>query len=418
MSCTAIADDGRYIWGATEKGVLRIDKKSHSLKVFTTLNSDLPVNWVNSIAIDSSGMKWMGSQMGLISFNDTEWKVFTAENSGLPDNSVLFVDCDPSCKLWLITASGHLVNFDGKEWWSDDLTARKVTSLHLLEAASSGIYIATYGHGLYHYTSGTIEQIALDMADSAEILTLKVSPDGSLWIGTSSGLFKYHDDKATIFQGPGALPDNIINDIEFTPSGNNWIVSSTGVIKYRDDQWQSFGRFLDVPNDTKFLDFLSGENNIHYIATSSGVLCLKDSTGRPKNSVFISVGGFDHTSSKLEYDRLIPVEKWLMINYGIGIGKEREWDYSWDSPAKGGKPYGIIPVHAGMLLGGNTVFAEIGLQASYISGNNNLNYRLQRYIGLRIQPQRFHRTIWRINYATWMRGEINSELSLSFGFAF
>lgn len=419
MSCTAIADDGRHLWVATEKGVLRINKKSKSSKVYSTLNSGLPVNWVNSITKDSSGIKWMGSQMGLISFNDVEWNLFTSENSGLPDNSVLSVDCDPSGKLWLITASDHLASFNGREWWSDDLKAKNVTSLHLLAAASSGIYIATYGHNLYHYSGGTIEQIAIDLADNTEIRKLKVSPDGCLWIGTSSGLFKYMDNKATLFQGPGALPDDIINDIDFSTPGITWILSSTGLIKYKDDQWQSFSQFMDVPADTKFLDFQAGENNIHYIATSSGVLCLKDSTGRPKNSVYASLGGFDHSSFKVEYDRLIPAEEWLLLSYGIGIGKEREWHSGgWDAPSYAGAGYGIVPVHAGVLLGTNSIFAEFGLQASFLSGNNDPNYRLQRYLGLRIQPRIFNRTLWRIYYAGHLKGETNSEITVSFGFAF
>ena len=43
---------------------------------------------VNSIAIDGSGNKWIGTWNGLAKFDGTNWTVYNTSNSGLPENII------------------------------------------------------------------------------------------------------------------------------------------------------------------------------------------------------------------------------------------------------------------------------------------------------------------------------------------
>lgn len=56
-----------------------------------------------SIAIDSSGNKWIGTSGGFWKFNDTIWTAFNIENSGLPDNYVTSVVVDGNGSKWIGT---------------------------------------------------------------------------------------------------------------------------------------------------------------------------------------------------------------------------------------------------------------------------------------------------------------------------
>ncbi len=48
---------------------------------YNSVNSGLPSNIVNSIAIDESGVKWIGTVEGLVKYNGTKSTVYNVENS-------------------------------------------------------------------------------------------------------------------------------------------------------------------------------------------------------------------------------------------------------------------------------------------------------------------------------------------------
>jgi sugar lactone lactonase YvrE len=55
--------------------------------VYNTENSGLPFHYVNAIAIDGQGNKWIGTWGGgLAKFDGVTWTVFALSNSGLPSN--------------------------------------------------------------------------------------------------------------------------------------------------------------------------------------------------------------------------------------------------------------------------------------------------------------------------------------------
>ena len=70
----------------------------------------MPDNWVNSIAIDGLGGKWIGTHDGgLAKFDGTTWKVYTLSNSGLPDNCVWSIVIDGLGNKWIVTNNGLAV---------------------------------------------------------------------------------------------------------------------------------------------------------------------------------------------------------------------------------------------------------------------------------------------------------------------
>lgn len=79
--------------------------------VINTDNSDIPSNQVNSIYIDSSNVKWVGTDLGLARFNDTTWVVYTTADH-LLNNNVNDIDYERTAygkELWIATDSGLTV---------------------------------------------------------------------------------------------------------------------------------------------------------------------------------------------------------------------------------------------------------------------------------------------------------------------
>jgi len=81
-----LADEGEYLWVGTEHGgLVKLNKSNGDFIIYDKLNSGLPSNWVNAIAIDGQGNKWIGTNGGgLAKFDGVSWTVYNSSNSGLP----------------------------------------------------------------------------------------------------------------------------------------------------------------------------------------------------------------------------------------------------------------------------------------------------------------------------------------------
>src|SRR6187549_1921549 len=81
-------------------------------------NSPLPDNSVRTIAIDTQGRKWFGTDYGMAVFDDTNWTVYTTLNSGLTDNTIKCIRFDANDVAWICTGLGGVNKFDGTNWTS------------------------------------------------------------------------------------------------------------------------------------------------------------------------------------------------------------------------------------------------------------------------------------------------------------
>jgi hypothetical protein len=102
-------------WIGTSGGLVKFDDTNWTL--YNTSNSGLPYNSVSSIAIDGSGNKWMwtgvipfgwGARGVLTKFDGTNWTVYDKSDSDLPDNVINSIVIDESGNKWIGTGSGGL----------------------------------------------------------------------------------------------------------------------------------------------------------------------------------------------------------------------------------------------------------------------------------------------------------------------
>ena len=105
-----IALEGNYVWCAMNNdGVLRYNKTDGSYVQYTTEN-ELPNNivlnnWIRCIAVDKKGVKWIGVNFGIISFDDTTWTAYSSEDTGIsygPNN----VAIDHDNVKWFTASEG------------------------------------------------------------------------------------------------------------------------------------------------------------------------------------------------------------------------------------------------------------------------------------------------------------------------
>ena len=83
--------------------------------VYYISNSGLPASRVNSIAIDGSGNKWIGTSDGLAVFDGEVWTVYNTSNSDIPDYVINSIAIESNGIKWIGTFDG-LASFDGNTW--------------------------------------------------------------------------------------------------------------------------------------------------------------------------------------------------------------------------------------------------------------------------------------------------------------
>ncbi|MDX1286183.1 MAG: two-component regulator propeller domain-containing protein, partial [Draconibacterium sp.] len=138
---------------ACEQSLLEFD--GEYWQVYNAQNSELPQNYINAIAIDSDGDKWIGLNSlvgGLVYFNGADWIRYTTDNSNIPFNHIQNIAIDKTGIIWLGSNKG-LAKFDGQDW-------------ELFDISNSGL-------------------------PSNDITSLAIDSLNNVWIGTLAGMAIY-----------------------------------------------------------------------------------------------------------------------------------------------------------------------------------------------------------------------------------
>ncbi len=209
-------------------------KASYAFKHFvndTTGNNSVSSNIIWSIAFDSKGFGWIGTENGLNRFGvgDDDKITFTAyyKNSGtapLTDNSIWKVYVDGNNNIWLLSFYGMLDCLLSKEaslapasakfihllpLLNDKLHDKNFIILSLMEDEKKTLWAGTDKQGLLHFSIDINEHTANiayaehfvhdDIDDKSlsnnAVYSLYEDGNGVMWIGTSNGISKYISQK-------------------------------------------------------------------------------------------------------------------------------------------------------------------------------------------------------------------------------
>lgn len=151
--------------------------------LFNTLNSPLPDDQINALAIDKQDVKWIGTSKGLVRWQGDEWKTFNSSNSPLPSDYVQSLAVEDNSTLWVGTTEG-LARLTGNDWQVYTTANSPLTHKGILcivhDAQRKITYIGT---------EGSIIKIGADnhwdivLENDNPVLSLAVDRDGSLWAG-------------------------------------------------------------------------------------------------------------------------------------------------------------------------------------------------------------------------------------------
>lgn len=140
----------------------------------------------------------------------------------------------------------------------------------LAEDSNAHLWIGTAKAGLYQLTSaGLMEACVEQSLKQAGILSLHVSEDDALWIGTSSGLAHFRSGRLTVFPEESGLPQTAIFGVIEDDQSQLWLNHSQGISRVA---WEELVSWL---NNAQLLPAVA-----HY-GVSDGLLSIDSERASP-----------------------------------------------------------------------------------------------------------------------------------------
>lgn len=155
---------------------------------------------------------------------------------GLPSDSLTAVLQTRDGFLWVGTSAG-LVRFNGVKFTEMNLatsaTNNPVRVTALGEDSNGYLWIGTQEHGLFELAQGKVrhfmkEQGLLD----DHVTSLAAGGNGTVWIGSSSGLNLWTGGHFKSFTTQDGLPDKFVSGVNVAPSGTIWITTRVGMCRF------------------------------------------------------------------------------------------------------------------------------------------------------------------------------------------
>lgn len=191
--------------------------------IFNKSNSNIPSDFVFSIAIDSDNKKWIGTNSGLAIFDDNNWTIFNKSNSQLPSDFIFFIYIDRKNNKWIGTgygliplSTGGLVKYDGTNWIVYNSSNSNLPSNFVTCAAedkAGNLWFGTWDKGLVKYngSSWTSYNTSNSQLPNNTVMTLFIDESDNKWIGTYGGglaVFRENGVIISVKKENNTLPDN------------------------------------------------------------------------------------------------------------------------------------------------------------------------------------------------------------------
>ncbi len=305
---TLFIDSQGKMWVGTFNGLNVYDER---LNAFTSFLHDpddpasLSNNYVRAITEDNEHTLWIATVYGLNRFN-REDSTFTrflhqpgAGGGSVSSNMIFSLMVDHLGKLWAGTQMGLDVYNETRGSFTTyplikDGYIYPVTTI--FEDHQGQIWVGGGTAGLFHFDRKTETFLPVDLTPylgdpATDIKTIREDPKNNLWIGTSSGLVRYHPESGSIrvfrhnVLNEESITDNAVRSIFVQENGFIWIGTAGGGVSFINPAKSRF-HHLKIPYSTpreytgnQIRSFAEdpGTKNI-YIGTTHGMALLDPDT--------------------------------------------------------------------------------------------------------------------------------------------
>jgi len=267
-----IQDSRGYIWVSSFNGLMRFDGNT-----FDLFNSDflpeLKSNGFSTIAEDLLGNMYFGTlSSGLLRFDGNSFKLHKIDSSFSKSISAIHIDSESN--IWVGTQNSGLYTLDpslGQFNSRKDKLLHNVTVSCILETDDGDIWFATVNKGIIVYNGDQFSQLS---GDELQINCIK-QHDGTIFIGTDSGVFSYVNNSWELVEG---TKDYYVNYFNHDRSGKLWVATETGIIRIgRSGTAEYLSEADGLPSRQISSLYFDSEDNTWLATKRGGLVVLRQS---------------------------------------------------------------------------------------------------------------------------------------------
>ncbi len=266
-----------YLWIGTTGGLLRFD--GANFRLFNHVNTPaFAEDDVFSLLAARNGSLWIGtSGAGLIEWQNGVFHAYPTERG----QSVAYVRAlaqDSGGQLWVATDGGLFRARDGRLEHVDKALGTSISDTHaVLEDRTGRIWAG--GSHLYSFEKGRPREYPLPGNDNRnQVKSLAATEDGTIWVGTVSGLYRLLPGADRLTPMPGVF--GLIRTLRVVPGGELWAGTiGAGIFRIRGNDVTRIQAPSTLISNTVYSIFIDSARNL-WIGTLTGIMCLSQTTMR------------------------------------------------------------------------------------------------------------------------------------------
>jgi ligand-binding sensor domain-containing protein len=313
----AVKDD--FLWFAGLEGVSKCKiedgETNHASLHFADVSAthSFGRNYIYCIFIDSKNRVWLGTDdKGIIVYDQGKYTTYSASN-GLRSNVIYSITEDPSGNIWFSTLNAGIYKFDGKKFHNyttdDGLSDLNIFSIasdsygNIVIVNKHGIDVLDPATGLFTYfdRSSGINEL------NSDLNAITKDNSGNIWIGTESGIIKYHSRKLTQAFQPITVLNRVsvfLDEVDFRNASKFSYDQNNFTFDYN-------GLWYSDPERVKYQYMLEGYNNTWINSRDRSIIYPKLAPGTYTFKIRSSLNQNFNNASEASYKFIIASPFWF-----------------------------------------------------------------------------------------------------------
>ncbi len=266
-----------YLWVGTTGGLLRFD--GASFRLFNHANTPaFGEDDVFSLLTDRDGHLWIGtSGAGLIEWQNGAFRAYPTEKG----QSVAYVRAlaqDSSGQLWVATDGGLFWVKGDRLVRVDRALGTAISDAHAVLQDHTGRVWAGGSH-LYAFGNGRSREYLLPGNDNRnQVKSLAETADGTIWVGTVSGLYRLLPGTDRLAPVPGVF--GLIRTLRVVAGGELWAGTiGAGIFRIRGNEVTRLQAPSTLISNTVYSIYIDSGKDL-WIGTLTGIMCLSQTPVR------------------------------------------------------------------------------------------------------------------------------------------